>query len=133
MRDAVVKDLMRDAIVKNDLVSYHEGAEWAGVEDHRYGKKVVVQKVHKDKSEACVEYGTCKHIVTTKTVHHGYGWHDDLMRDAVVKNDNMRDAIVKDLMRDAVVKNDNMRDAVVKDLMRDAIVKDLMRDAVVKN
>ena len=28
------------------------------------------------------------------------------MRDAVVKDDYMRDAIVKDLMRDAIVKND---------------------------
>ena len=36
------------------------------------------------------------------------------MRDSVVKNDDMRDAIVKDLMRDAIVKNDKMCDAVCK-------------------
>merc|ERR1711935_594943 len=95
MRDAIVKDLMRDAIVKNDM-SHHEAHEWSGAEDSSYH--------HIDRSEACVEYGTC---------HHGH--HYDLMRDA----------IVKDLMRDAVVKNDNMRDAIVKD--------DNMRDAVVKN
>ena len=29
------------------------------------------------------------------------------MRDAIVKADNMRDAIVKDLIRDAIVKSDN--------------------------
>merc|ERR1711935_561085 len=86
-------------------MSHHEAHEWSGAEDSSYH--------HIDRSEACVEYGTC---------HHGH--HYDLMRDAIFK-DLMRDAIVKnDNMRDAVVKNDNMRDAIVKNLMRDAIVKD---------
>merc|ERR1712228_789909 len=157
MRDAVVKDLMRDAVVKNDnmrdavvkddMMTSHEANEWAGNEDtrvHHYVAPVyhhtathkVESTLHKDKSEACVEYGSCNHITTkntrdTKRVTgyggHYYGryYHNDNMRDAVVKNDNMRDA---------VVKNDEMRDAIVKDLMRDAVVKnDEMRDAVVKN
>jgi len=41
-------------------------------------------------------------LMHMRRAHHHYY---DLMRDAVVKNDEMRDAIVKDLMRDAVVKN----------------------------
>merc|ERR1711907_878721 len=102
-----------------------------GVAHHAHVSK---QTLHKDKSEACVEYGTCNHITTTNktTVAHAHYW--DLMRDAVVK-DLMRDAVVKnDEMRDAIVKNDEMRDAIVKDLMRDAVVKnDNMRDAVVKD
>ena len=65
------------------------------------------------------------------------------MRDAIVKDDmqyvraaKMGSKAVKgknDLMRDAVVKMDTMRDAIVKDLMRDAVVKDLIRDAIVKD
>merc|ERR1711998_553620 len=59
---------------------------------------------------------------------------DNFQASLSIKTDEMRDAIVKDLVRDAVVKDDEMRDAVVKDdEMRDAVVKDLMRDAVVKN
>merc|ERR1712154_507438 len=78
MRDAVVKDLMRDAVVKNDMMTSHEANEWAGNEDtrvHHYVAPVyhhtathkVESTMHKDKSEACVEYGTCNHIVTKNT------------------------------------------------------------------
>merc|ERR1711935_1156810 len=79
MRDAIVKDLMRDAIVKNDM-SHHEAHEWSGAEDSGHH----LRHHWVDHSESCVEYGNC---------HHSYYY--DLMRDAVVKNDNMRDAVVK--------------------------------------
>merc|ERR1711998_597705 len=78
MRDAVVKDdEMRDAVVKDDM-GHEAHVEWSGREDrhpllahpllHPYyyrpaAHTAVVKKqtLHKDKSEACVEYGTCNH------------------------------------------------------------------------
>merc|ERR1712166_222233 len=80
MRDAIVKDFMRDAIVKNDNMRD------AIVKDDNMRDAIVK------------DLFAMKGGVKVKGVSVGGGFSTDLMRDAIVKNDNMRDAIVKDDM-----------------------------------